>query len=64
MRVNLFGVASMDYLAIALFVVLFACADYFVGGGAFPRLDGEQEVQLVLAASFLFGILSAWRKDA
>jgi hypothetical protein len=53
----------VDYLAIALFVVLFATAESFVGGYIFPWLTHDQEVQLALVASFLFGIISAWRKD-
>ncbi|MBB4632723.1 hypothetical protein [Sphingosinicella soli] len=53
----------MDYLAIALFVLLFATAETFVGGSIFPWLTHDQEVQLTLVASFLFGIISAWRKD-
>ncbi len=53
----------MDYLAIALFVLLFATAERFVGGHVFPWLTTDQEVQLALAASFLFGIISAWKKD-
>lgn len=53
----------MDYLAIALFVLLFATAEKFVGGYIFPWLTQDQEVQLALVASFLFGIISAWRKD-
>lgn len=55
--------AKVDYVAIALFVVLFATAEQFVGGHIFPALSTHQEVQLALAASFLFGIISAWRKD-
>lgn len=54
---------NVDYLAIALFVVLFATAENFVGGYIFPWLTHDQEVQLALVASFLFGIISAWRKD-
>jgi hypothetical protein len=53
----------VDYIAIALFVALFATAEQFVGGQSFPALSQHQEVQLALAASFLFGIISAWRKD-
>lgn len=57
------GSGRVDYLAIALFVVLFATAESFVGGYIFPWLTHDQEVQLALVASFLFGIISAWRKD-
>lgn len=53
----------MDYIAIALFVALFAAADVFIGGHVFPALSADQEIQLALAASFMFGIISAWRKD-
>jgi len=53
----------VDYLAIALFVLLFATAEKFVGGYIFPWLTHDQEIQLALVASFLFGIISAWRKD-
>ena len=53
----------MDYIAIALFVGLFATANQFVGGHVSPALTSEQEIHLVLAASFVFGIVSAWRKD-
>jgi hypothetical protein len=53
----------VDYIAIALFVVLFATANQFVGGHMFPSRTNEQEIQLVLASSFLFGIISSWRKD-
>lgn len=57
------GLGRVDYLAIALFVLLFATAETFVGGSIFPWLTHDQEVQLTLVASFLFGIISAWRKD-
>lgn len=57
------GLGHVDYLAIALFVLLFATAEKFVGGYIFPWLTHDQEVQLALVASFLFGIISAWRKD-
>ena len=57
------GLGHVDYLAIALFVVLFATAEKFVGGYIFPWLTHDQEVQLALVASFLLGIISAWRKD-
>jgi hypothetical protein len=53
----------VDYIAIALFVALFATVEQFVGGHVFPSLSEHQEIQLVLASSFLFGIVSAWRKD-
>jgi hypothetical protein len=54
----------MDHLAIGLFVLLFATADRVVGANMFPDLNTDQEIQLALAASFVFGIISAWRKDA
>jgi hypothetical protein len=57
------GPGQVDYIAIALFVALFATVEQFVGGHVFPSLSQHQEIQLVLASSFLFGIVSAWRKD-
>jgi hypothetical protein len=54
----------VDYLAIALFVLLFAGAERLIGAHVFPALTTNQEVQLALVASFLFGIISAWRKDS
>lgn len=53
----------MDYIAIAMFVILFACAEKVVGGQIFTAMSTDQEIQLAIFASFLFGIISSYRKD-
>ncbi len=54
----------MDYLALALFIVLFACADWLIGSHTVFNLSTLQETQLAILASFLFGVIAAWRKNA
>lgn len=53
----------MGFLALALFIALFATADQVVHGSLISGLSSHSSMQLALFASFLFGIITSYRKS-